>query len=547
MSGKPTEQPGAGQHEDTIHNERTVRREDTTSTAHASEQRLAPGAVLDHGRYRLLAKVGSDSRCNAQLWRAKDGVLGRDVSLTIIVGDSSDTTQTSDARRTLERAMHASTFNHVGVARVLDVVSSAPGDPDGVLGIVIAEWTHGSDLTELISDGPLAPGTAARLLQPLAAAVEAAHHAGLVLGIDHPQRVRVTGDGEIRMAFPGPMPDAGSGEDVRGLGAVLYLLLTGRWALSGSPEGVSSAPAGPDGTVVPPRTLRPAIPLELSTVAVRALGSPESNGTTGGVRTGAAVLRVLEQYAQQDAGEAVMHSAPAGVEARGDDVWQREDPKPDPRKRRKLIYGVGAVAVVTLFVVSWLAAMLIGMFVGPTDSSGPNRLVGGETSSDSQQPPSSTSAESSRPQPKPVAVTGSNVFVTEQDRDNQDEVDLVHDGDKGTSWQTDGYNDQLGTGFKSGIGILLTLENPSRLAEVDITSPSSGTELEIRAASDESPELSSAEVIGKGELSGGTTTIPVKTDESTSHVLVWITGLSQGDRYSSEIEEIELRGVNGQP
>ncbi|ASU80666.1 hypothetical protein CDG81_23055 [Actinopolyspora erythraea] len=545
MSGKPTEQPGAGQHEDTIHDDRTVRRHDTASAARAPEPRLAPGAVLDHGRYRLLAKVGSDSRCNAQLWRAKDGVLGRDVALTIIVGDSSDTTQTSDARRTLERAMHASTFNHAGVARVLDVVSSAPGDPDGVLGIVIAEWTHGSDLTELISDGPLAPGTAARLLQPLAAAVEAAHHAGLVLGIDHPQRVRVTGDGEIRMAFPGPMPDAGSGEDVRGLGAVLYLLLTGRWALSGSPEGVSSAPAGPDGTVVSPRTLRPAIPLELSTVAVRALGSPESNGTTGGVRTGAAVLRVLEQYAQQDIGEAVMHSAPAGVEARGNEIWQREDPEPDPGRRRKLIYGVGAVGLVTLFVVSWLASMLIGMFVGPTEPSGPSKVVGDEKDDSSQQQPS-RSEESSAPAPKPVAVTDSDVFVTEQDRDNRDEVELVHDGDPGTSWQTDGYNDQLGTGFKSGIGVVLTLDHPVKLTEVDVTSPSSGTELEVRTVSDESPQLSNAPVVGEGEISEETTSIPVETDEPTSHVLVWITGLSQGDRYSSQIDEIEVHGIGGQ-
>ena len=115
----------------------------------SAEQGLTPGAVLDHGRYRLLAQVGSDPRCDAQLWRAKDGVLGRDVALTILTGDRSDSEAAANARRTLERAMHASTFNHVGVARVLDVVTPAPGDPAGVLGVVIAEWTHGTDLVEL--------------------------------------------------------------------------------------------------------------------------------------------------------------------------------------------------------------------------------------------------------------------------------------------------------------------------------------------------------------------------------------------------------------
>ena len=68
-----------------------------------------------------------------------------------------------DREQVLERAMHASTFNHVGVARVLDVVTPAPGDPQGVLGVVIAEWTHGTDLIELVGDGGLQPGTAARM------------------------------------------------------------------------------------------------------------------------------------------------------------------------------------------------------------------------------------------------------------------------------------------------------------------------------------------------------------------------------------------------
>src|SRR5690606_40118279 len=60
--------------------------------------------------------------------------------------------------------------------------------------------------------------------------------------------------GEIRMAFPGPIASATSSDDVRGLGAVLYLLLTGRWALEGGPEGATPAPIGQDGSVVPPRS-----------------------------------------------------------------------------------------------------------------------------------------------------------------------------------------------------------------------------------------------------------------------------------------------------
>ncbi|WP_019856148.1 protein kinase family protein [Actinopolyspora mortivallis] len=537
MSGEPTGQAGAGQQYTNQH-DAGAHRETTPSPAHSDPQ-LAPGAVLDHGRYRLLTKIGWDSRCNAQLWRAKDGVLGRDVALTVVVGDRADAEQAGNARRTLERAMHASTFNHVGVARVLDVVHTSPNDPESVLGIVVAEWTHGSDLGELISDGPLSPGAAARLLQPLAGAVEAAHHAGLVLGIDHPQRVRVTASGEIRLAFPGPMPRASSGDDVRGLGAVLYLLLTARWPLTGTPEGISSAPADSDGNAVAPRTLRPAVPMELSTVATRALGSPEYHGTTGGVRTGAAVLRVLEQYAQQEAESTAPYAATGGGDPAGrGEVWSREDPKPDPGRRRKLALSVSVLAVLTVVVLGWIAVRVLGMFLGPTESSGPPVVLNPDERG-------STSRETSEaaPEPRPVSVSDADVFVTERDRDHRDEVDRVHDGDPATHWQTDRYNDQLGTGFKNGIGIILTLDDPAELTKVDITSPSPGTEIEIRAASDTSPSLSEAEVIGSGELDEGTTSIPVEADESTSHVLVWITKLSTEDGYSSQIDEIEPFGT----
>lgn len=495
----------------------------------SAEHGLTPGTVLDHGRYRLLSKVGSDPRCDAELWRAKDGVLGRDVALTILVGDRSDSQAAGRARRTLERAMHASTFNHVGVARVLDVVTQAPGDPDGVLGLVIAEWTHGTDLLDLVSDGPLPPGTCARLLQPLAAAVEAAHHAGLVLGADHPQRIRVTPDGEIRMAFPGPLPKATSSEDVRGLGATLYLLLTGRWALSDAPEGIAVAPTGADGEVVPPRTLRPTVPLELSTVSIRALGSPDTSGTTGGVRTGAAVLRVLEQHTNYDAQEA----AAAGA----DEVWSTEDPKPDQKTRKKLFIGIGVLSVTTLLVVAWILAGLIGVFTGPDDSSGPSVTVGEEES-----PPGEGGNPKPAP-PKPAPISGGEAFNMAGDPDSPHRIDFLFDGDPTSYWTTFNYFDQLGpNGLTPGTGAVLSLEEPAKPRAVTINSPSKDTEVEIYAVDGDKPDVEGSEPIGKGTIEGEETSIPVNTDQSTEKVLVLVTKLTPTDdgKFSSTINEVKI-------
>lgn len=501
---------------------------------HAQQQEITPGAVLDHGRYRLLAQVGSDTRCNAQLWRAKDGVLGRDVALTILAGDRDDSAAASGARRTLERAMHASTFNHLGVARVLDVVTNSPGDPASVVGMVIAEWTHGTDLLELVANGPLQSGTAARLLQPLAAAVEAAHHAGLVLGSDHPQRIRVTTEGEIRMAFPGPLPRATSSEDVRGLGAALYLLLTGRWALEGGPEGVESAPTGPDGTVVAPRTLRPTVPIELSTVAVRALGNPDSTGS--GVRTGAAVLRVLEQYATFETVDSP--AQPSADDSADNEVWRREDPAPDHDKRRKLMISVSILGAATLVVIGWIIVTVIGLVAGSgQNAGGPGRIINPDIGVSSTPP---------KPTVVPVQVTGAVAFSPGRNPDgSKDRLSNVYDNNPATSWATQSYFQQFGpSGLRNGTGFVLDLASPTVVRSVTVQSPSAGTQIQIMATNDDQPDQLPDTVLGTGTVSGPSTTIQLNAAPPTQHLIVWIAALgSNNGQFTSQISEVGVSGA----
>ncbi|MCI2423588.1 protein kinase family protein [Saccharopolyspora sp. K220] len=520
MTSKPTEQIAA-------------EHDESGGDDGSADQGLTPGRVLDHGRYRLLSQVGSDNRCNAQLWRAKDGVLGRDVALTILVGDRADSEAASNARRTLERAMHASTFNHIGVARVLDVVTQSSSDPNGVLGIVIAEWTHGTDLLDLVTEGPLPPGTAARLLQPLAAAVEAAHHAGLVLGADHPQRIRVTPDGEIRMAFPGPMAQATSTDDVRGLGAALYLLLTGRWALGDAPEGLPVAPTGPDGNLVAPRTLRPTVPLELSTVAVRALGNPDSTGTTGGVRTGAAVLRVLEQHATFDATNAVTQQA-----TESNEVWRREDPKPDQAKRKKLMISVGVLAVATLLVIGWIAVGVIGMFIDSNRNSGNSHVIDQSGNQPGNQQPGQTPAAAT-----PLKITGGTSFNTNNDPDAPQRIPNLFDGNPTTYWATFNYKQQLGPGgISNGTGAVLTFDHAAVLREVLINSPSAGTKVEIRQVNG-APSLEGSKLIGSAVLTPGDNSIKLQADSPTQQILVLVTQLTpNGGGFSSQLNEVTVNG-----
>lgn len=243
---------------------------------------LLPGKVIGDGRYRLLERTGTDERHKAHLWLARDGQSRQDVALTILTGDPENAGAMRRARKTLGRAAHPVSLAHPGIARVVNVVSVGDGVPrdEGVLGMVVAEWTPGTALSELVARGPVPPAEACRLLEPLAAAVGQAHHNGLVLGVGHPQRIRVT-DGGLRLAFPGP-PDRRLRDDVRGLGALLYLLLTGRWPGFRRPRAI-----------VAPKEVRPEVPAELSEIAVRSLD--ESS-----IRTSDTILQALRRGTTDD-------------------------------------------------------------------------------------------------------------------------------------------------------------------------------------------------------------------------------------------------------
>jgi hypothetical protein len=508
----------------------------------AAASTMRPGGVVGDSRYRLLAQFGEDQRAVAQFWRARDGQLNRDVALTVLIGDPSDAKAAADASRTLERAMHAATFQHPGVARVLDVLSLGSGvvPSEGVLGIVVAEWTHGTDLLDVISDGPVPATTASRLLEPLASAVESAHHVGLVLGVDHPQRVRVTPDGALRMAFPGPLPLATLRDDVKGLGALLYLLLTGRWALPDGPQAVPGAPTGPDGSVVAPSILRPMVPPELSSVAVRSM----EDTAVGGIRTSAAILRVLDRVAEAEAATTMLPPVPEGSKPRKDDgVWITKRPVQSRGRKRKLAAFVTLLAVLTIAIVVWLVTSVIGFFSTSDNQAGgpaPTPATSHQGTTTTTQAPTTTPTPAVGPAIKPTAMTEFN--VPGHTDDNVSQLPRLIDGDPNTTWKTDNYFQPFPT-LKPGIGLVATFAQPVRLSEVDVDSPSTGTVVQIRVTPTPTPsDVNTTQVIGQATLINGHTEIRLAPMQPGQYVMVWITKLAGGgSQNASTIGELTYR------
>ncbi|MGW5074424.1 murein biosynthesis integral membrane protein MurJ [Rhodococcus sp. NPDC004095] len=525
---------------------------DGSGTARRSAPRgpkLIAGASVAGGRYRLLAPHGGAR--GLKFWQAHDTKLDREVALTFVDAEQRAGNDTSDAtgpQAVLSRTLRLGRINSPGLARVLDVVRGSSG------GIVVAEWTPGRSLREMADTTP-SPVGAARAIRALASAAESAHRSGSALSIDHPDRVRISVDGNAVLAFPATLSDADAPSDVRGLGAMLYALITARWPLgepAPAPESGAPADTRPVNTVggmkladrdgtgpVEPRVVRPEVPFEISAVAVRALESD------GGIRTAATVQHVLDQASVVDQKTDMMPALrlgqrPAG--STGHALSEEESAEVAKTRSNRMLIALSTLGVLTVIVLALAGWWLTNLLAGSSSDEPLNEQNIGLTTGQ-EAPSAATSAAPAPVAPTPVTPAGATVFSPQGSADNPTTAALAVDGDPATKWSTDAYFDQFPS-FKNGVGLLVGLAQPARLSEVTITSPSVGTQVEIRTAPSDRPTLDQTQVIGRATLENGVTTIPVTMDSSTGRVLVWITKLgTDGGKNQTTIAEIGLEST----
>ncbi|MGV8874441.1 MAG: murein biosynthesis integral membrane protein MurJ [Rhodococcus sp. (in: high G+C Gram-positive bacteria)] len=504
---------------------------------------LIPGASVAGGRYRLLTPHGGAR--GLKFWQAHDVKLDREVALTFVDADQQSTASPNDRtegpQAILSRTLRLGRINSPGLARVLDVVRGSSG------GIVVAEWTPGRSLREMADTVP-APTGAARAIKVLAAAAEAAHRTGGALSIDHPDRVRISSSGNAVLAFPATLADADPSSDVRGLGAMLYALITARWPLSdttggavvsgdGAPArsvgGMRPADRDDKGTPLEPRQIRPDVPFEISAVAVRAL---EQNS---GIRTAATVQHVLDQAAVVNDKTDLMPALRLGQRAPGASGHSLADPEEIAAEKAKstrtniAIAILGALTVVILaFAGYWLFTSIAG---NDTDAPLDSQEFGLTTPA--AAPPAGDTAAPAAPTGGPVALNGVSVFSPQGSADNPDTASNAIDNDPRTAWTTDSYFQQF-PALKNGVGLLVSIPS-SDLTNAWIESTSPGTVVEIRSAPNDSPGLSDTTLIGEATLQNGRTDIALDGAEPTANVLVWITTLGeQGGRIATSITGI---------
>jgi len=220
------------------------------------------GKPLLGERYELGERIGSGGM--ADVYRAVDRVLGRDVALKVLNAQrAADATFRERFRR---EARAAARLNHSNIVAIYDwgtpAAAAAGADGGRFDRLIVMEYVSGGNLGDALARrGPLPEAEAFGIADQIAAALEAAHRQGVIHRDIKPQNVLLTADGQVKVADFGIAratgtesvtrgsevlgsagylsPEQAQGEpvdarsDLYSLGVVLYQLLTGRTPFDG--------------------------------------------------------------------------------------------------------------------------------------------------------------------------------------------------------------------------------------------------------------------------------------------------------------------------
>ena len=245
------------------------------------------GRLLD-GRYQVEAIVARGGM--ATVYRAVDTRLDRVVALKVMHPDLA--ADDEFVVRFIAEARSAARLSHPAIVAVFD-----QGDDDGTVYLAM-EYVEGRTLRQLLREqGRLSPEHSLDVIDPVLAALDAAHSAGIVHRDMKPENVLVGHDGRVKVADFGLAraltdasnatrglllgtvnyisPEQALGEsatprsDVYSTGIMLYELLTGRPPHTGATDFVVVR-SHIEVDVPPPSLVEPAVSARLDTLVRRA-------------------------------------------------------------------------------------------------------------------------------------------------------------------------------------------------------------------------------------------------------------------------------------
>ncbi|GAB4138807.1 MAG: hypothetical protein Tsb009_07270 [Planctomycetaceae bacterium] len=250
-----------------------------------------PENIRYFGKYELLKVINKGGM--GIVYQARQLNLGRIVAVKSILSGVLATE--NDVARFRIEAQAAAKLDHPGIVPIFEI-----GEHNGLHYFSMA-YIDGPSLAKLITNGPLAPNHAARIMQKVAEAVQYAHEhqvihrdikpANILMVTNEEPRVTdfglakhldadhsLSGTGQV-LGTPGYMsPEQAAGSsakigpatDIYSLGATLYALITGQPPFQ-SDSILKTIQQVQEKTPVSPRELNPAIDKDLETICLHAL------------------------------------------------------------------------------------------------------------------------------------------------------------------------------------------------------------------------------------------------------------------------------------
>jgi serine/threonine-protein kinase len=249
------------------------------------------GSVLD-GRYRIEARIARGGM--STVYSGTDLRLDRHVAVKVMAAALARDPVFVD--RFAREARAAARLSHVNAVAVYDQ-GTARG-PDGRVVFLVMELVRGRTLRDLLAErGRLPADAATSLLEPVLAALAAAHRAGLVHRDVKPENVLISDDGLVKVADFGlaravaattstqdgmvfgtaayvapEQVSRGAADprtDVYSAGIVLYEMLTGAVPYGGE-SAIAVAHRHVHSDVPPPSQAEPSVPPALDDLVLRA-------------------------------------------------------------------------------------------------------------------------------------------------------------------------------------------------------------------------------------------------------------------------------------
>ena len=246
--------------------------------------------------------------------------------------------------------------------------------------------------------------------------------------------------------------------------------------------------------------------------------SAAAAGTAGGAAPAAA------------AGAAAASSAAAGGSAGTGTPQSGTAGGRSPRERRRNTVIVAAVILI-------IAVVVIGFFAlgGSSDEEPQVQPTEQATAAPPEDEETQEPDEAEGPAPEIAAVEA--IDPEGDDEENSDQAELVLPGEDG-GWQSERYNTPEFGGLKSGLGLMIELEEESQISVVDLQAPDGEVQLEVRVG--DSDDVEDAETVATEEIDGDAT---IELDDAATgeYVFLWYTQAApEGDGYRVMVDEVEL-------